>query len=312
MALFLASKLYDIIVLGAGPGGITSAIYSARKKFKTLVISGNIGGQAALSSEIENYTSYHLISGLDLARRFEEHLESIPEIEHHEGELAVSIQKISDGCFEVKTNRAKYCTKAIIISTGARPKKLGVPGEDEYASKGVFYCATCDGPLFANKVVGVIGGGNSAMDAALQLTRIAKKVFLVTIHGELRGDKVMEQKILAAKNVEVIYSARTTGINGEKLVSSFEVESPGGKRLIDVSGIFIEIGYVANTDFLKGFVQLNEWGEIITNKACETSVPGVFAAGDCTSTPEKQIIIAAGEGAVAALSAARYLGRKKE
>lgn len=303
--------MYDVIIVGAGPAGITAAIYCARARLDTLVVSKNVGGQAALSADVENYTGYQFISGAELARKFHSHLHEFSNVEHHEApEAAVKLERTEKG-FALETDAGAYEARTVIICSGANPRRLGVPGEKELLNRGVSYCAVCDAPLFKNKDVAVIGGGNSALDAALQLVKHASKVFVLTVNPELGGDAVVKEKLLAESRVKVIANAFTTAVLGTRFVEGIKYSQAGGpEQTLAVQGVFVEIGWTPATEFA-GLVEKNEFGEIKVDSACRTSVPGVFAAGDCTNVPEKQIIVAAGMGAVAALSAIKYLRKLK-
>jgi len=298
--------MYDLIIIGAGPAGITASVYAARKRMNILVIAGDIGGQAAWSGDIENYTGYQFVTGPDLAAKFEEHMRRY-RIEVKESEFAREVKR-SGNIVTVKSDKGEYQARSAIIASGKRSRELNVPGEKEFKNKGLTYCATCDGPLFSGKDVAVIGGGNSALDAALQLINIASKVYIVNTAAGLTGDEVMQEKIRNAGNVSIFNKTSVTGIFGEKMVSSLEIASQGQSRRLAVQGIFVEIGLIPNSECASG-VEKNERGEIKVNSRNETSVEGIFAAGDVTDVPEKQIIIAAGEGAKAALSAFRYLAQ---
>lgn len=312
--------MYDLIIVGAGPAGITAAVYAARKRMKSLVITEDIGGQAALSGDVENYTGYQFISGPELAMKFEEHMKKY-DIELKENEEVIEIKKKDNGVW-VKTDKGTHEAKTAIIASGKRSRELGVPGEKEFKNKGLTYCATCDGPLFPGKDVAVIGGGNSALDAALQLIKIAKYIYLINIGTRLGGDAIMREKVSTSKKVSILNDTQVTAILGDKLVSGIKVKSriPQKKNATDfaneektlsVQGVFVEIGLIPNTGFAKE-LERNKFGEIIVNCKCETSVPGIFAAGDVTSVYEKQIIIACGEGAKAALASFEYLTRMRE
>lgn len=295
----------DLIIIGAGPAGITAAVYAARKKLNFSVLTKDIGGQAAWSGDIENYTGYQFITGPDLALKFKEHLEKF-EFDLQEG---IGVNKIerNNQLFDVITSRSeRFSTKTVVVASGKSPRFLNVPGEIEYKNRGITYCATCDGPIFSNKVVAVIGGGNSALDAALQMIRIASRVYLINITDKLTGDPAMQEKIIAAKNVEILNNTKVLEIYGGKFVRGMKVETMGKVREIQLEGVFVEIGSVPNSDIID-FVDKNQFQEIVVNCTNETSVPGVFAAGDVTNVPEKQIIVAAGEGAKATLAAFRYL-----
>jgi len=297
----------DLVIIGAGPAGITAAVYAARKKMDFSVVTKDIGGQAAWSGEIENYTGYQFISGPELAQKFREHLEKF-EFELREGEEVVKVEA-KENFFEVRTiKEEKLLAKAVIIASGKRPKMLGIPGEKEFKNRGVTYCATCDGPLFSEKVVVVVGGGNSALDATLQMMKIAKRVYLININPQLGGDPVMREKVEGSPKVEVWNNTQMVEITGDKFVRAVKVIKEGKSEELLVEGVFVEIGSIPSSEIID-FVRKNNYGEIIVNCAAETSVPGVFAAGDVTNVPEKQIIVAAGEGAKATLSAFKYLSR---
>lgn len=300
--------LYDLIIIGAGPAGITAAVYAARKRIKFLVVSKDIGGQTAWSGDVENYTGYQFITGPDLAAKFEEHMRKY-NIEVKENEEAVELRKEGD-ILKIRTNKGEYESRTVIIASGKFSRELGVPGEKEFKNKGLTYCATCDGPLFAGKDVAVIGGGNSALDAALQLIRIAKKVYVINITKSLGGDAIMREKVETNKTVKVLNGAQVSAVMGERMVTGIKVRNSGKEEDIPVQGVFVEIGLIPNSNFAK-FIDKNEYGEIKINCKNETSVPGVFAAGDVTDVPEKQIVIAAGEGSKAALAAFRYLNQKR-
>ena len=298
--------MYDIIIIGAGPAGITAAIYAIRKRVNLLVISKDIGGQTAWSGDIENYTGYQFVTGPELTSKFEEHMRKYG-IPLKEGETVADIRKRDDRIV-VKTNKGTYESKTAIIASGKKSRELNVPGEKEFKNKGLTYCATCDGPLFAGKPVAIIGGGNSALDAALQLMRIASRVYLVNIAACLTGDPVMVEKIRKSGIVSVMNGAKVLGISGGKMVRGIKIEREGKAEDLAVEGVFVEIGLTPNSD-IAADVAKNSSGEIKVNAFNQTNVPGIFAAGDVTDVPEKQIIIAAGEGSKAALAAFRYLNQ---
>jgi alkyl hydroperoxide reductase subunit AhpF len=299
--------MYDLIIIGAGPAGITAAVYAARKKMSFLMVSQDIGGKAAWSGDIENYTGYQFISGPELVHKFEEHMRMYG-IAVKEGEEVLGIQKSGD-VFEVRTAKSVWQARALIICSGKRSRELGVPGEREFRNHGLTYCATCDGPLFSGKDVAVIGGGNSALDAVLQMMRIARKVYLINNTAVLGGDGVMREKITESALVTVINNARVVSVLGDKMIRQVVISRDAAKSVLDVQGIFVEIGLIPNSEFIPA-IEKNHLGEIVVNKRNETSVPGIFAAGDVTDVPEKQIIIAAGEGSKACLSAFRYLAQQ--
>ncbi|OGF50552.1 MAG: hypothetical protein A2231_05420 [Candidatus Firestonebacteria bacterium RIFOXYA2_FULL_40_8] len=298
--------MYELIIIGGGPAGVTASVYAARKKIDFLLLAGDIGGQAAWSGDIENYTGYQFVTGSDLTLKFEEHLRKY-KFPIKESEKVVDISKQSN-IITVKTEKDEYRSKALIIASGKRSLELNVPGEKEGKNRGVAYCATCDGPLFAGKDVAVIGGGNSALDAALQLTKIARKIYIINNTPALGGDKIMRDKLIKTANVSIINGAKVEKISGESVVSGIVINEDGASKEIPVQGIFVEIGLIPNSEFAN-ILEKNELQEIIVNNSCETNVPGVFASGDVTDVPEKQIIIAAGDGAKATLSAFKFLMR---
>jgi NADH-dependent peroxiredoxin subunit F len=304
-------KIYDVIIIGAGPAGITAAVYCARKYISCIVLTKDIGGQASWSGDIENYTGYQFITGPELVSKFEEHLKEY-NIEIRENEPVEGFSK-KDNLFEVKTSKSVYLSRTIIIASGKRSKDLNVLGEEGFRNKGVTYCATCDGPLFGGKDVVIAGGGNSALDAAIQLMKIANKVYIVNVSSDLTGDSIVREKVLKNENVTVFNSTEITEIKGEKFVSSVKIRNTenGEEKELSSQGVFVEIGLVPNSVFTS-LIDKNEKGEVTINCQSETNIPGVFAAGDVTNVMEKQIIIAAGEGAKAALRAFNYISRQEK
>jgi alkyl hydroperoxide reductase subunit F len=295
--------LYDLIIIGGGPAGITAAIYSARNKIDFMMITINIGGQVVLSSEIENYTGFQYITGEELKAKFQEHLKKYKfrlEIEE--------VKKIEkeNSLFKIITDSNFYLSKTAIVATGRRPRELRVPGEKEFKNRGVTYCAICDAPLFEGLDVAVIGGGNSGLEAVLQLIKIAKSINLIEINPQLKADKVLIEKAMASDKVRIWTNTRIEEIIGDKVVKGIKIKKNDKEIFLPIQGVFIEIGSVPNSEIVD-FVDKNEYGEIIVNCKCETNVPGLFAAGDVTNVPEKQIVVAAGEGCKAALSAFKYL-----
>ena len=299
--------MYDLIIVGAGPAGITAAIYAARKKLNFLVMTKDIGGQAGISADIENYTGYQYIAGPDLVKKFKDHMDEF-KMEVKEGEEAVRVEKIN-GTFRVKTDTETYESKTLIIATGAKPRTLNVPGEGKFKNRGVTYCATCDAPLFANMDVAVIGGGNSALDATLHLIKIANRIYSININLNFRGDGVMIEKVEKSDKVITLYNTKTLEILGDKMVSGIRLEKDGEQKILNVQGVFVEIGYVANSDLVANLVELNKRGEVVVDEHCKANLPGIFSVGDVSSAPYKQIVVAAGDGAKTALSAYEYLSR---
>jgi alkyl hydroperoxide reductase subunit AhpF len=271
------------------------------------VLTTNIGGQVTYVSQVENYTGFQYITGEELAAKFYEHLKYYGfDVKLEE------VKQIEPGndLFNVKTAYANYLSKTVIVATGRRPRELNVPGEREFKNRGVTYCATCDAPLFEGMDVAVVGGGNAGLEAVLQLMKIASKIYLIEIMPHLKADPILVEKATASEKVEVWTKTKVLEIIGEKTVNEIRVQRNGEVKVLPVQGVFVEIGSIPNSEIVD-FVEKNQWGEIIVNCACETSFPGLFAAGDVTNVPEKQIIIAAGEGCKAALSAFRYLSRKR-
>lgn len=301
--------MYELIIIGGGPAGMTAAVYAARKKLNTLLISYDIGGQVLWTTGIENYMGYQFIEGLELMKKFEEQVKQFP-LDMKTGEKVSSLSQTNGG-FEVRTDKGEsYQAKAAIIAAGKRPRQLNVPGEEKLRGRGVTYCAICDGPLFTGENVAVIGGGNSALEAAEDMFKIADHVYLVSL-TPLTGDQILIDKVKAANNLTMFLEHEVLEIKGESRVKGIKIRDLKSKqeRELDVGGIFIEIGLIPNSEPFKGIASLNGFGEIEVSCANETGVPGLFAAGDVTNIPEKQIVVAAGEGAKAALKAHRYLQR---
>lgn len=300
---------YDLIILGAGPAGMTAVVYSARKQLDVLVISDDIGGQATWSASIENYLGFILIPGVDLVEKFEEHIRifNVPQ----EYTCARRVSMHGDN-FQVDTEDDRtFYARAVIVATGKSPRLLDVPGEKEFRGRGVVYCATCDGPLFAGKTIAVVGGGNSGLDAAVQMLKICPKVYLLDIESKLKADPIMIRQVEKAPNVEILTRTAVNEIIGADFVTGAQVENldTHERKRLDLDGVFIEVGLAPNSGCVKDLLRLNPIGEIPVDCAARTGVPGLYAAGDVTDVPEKQIIIAAGDGAKAALGAYSYIVR---
>jgi len=301
--------MFEMVIIGGGPAGMTAAVYAARKKINTLLLSKDLGGQVLTTVGVENYMGYQFIEGPELMQKFEEQVKKFP-IDVKMGDGAVSVSRL-DGGFEIRTEKREvYQGKTAIIATGKRPRPLNVPGEDQFKGRGVTYCAICDGPLFADMKVAVIGGGNSALEAADDMVKIGEHVYLVSL-TPLTGDQVLIDKVKEASNTSVLTEHETQEILGDKFVSGIKIKDlkSGEVKSLEVGGVFVEIGLIPNSDLAKGLVNLNKLGEIEVNCTCETGIPGLYAAGDVTNIPEKQIVVAAGEGAKASLQAHRYLQR---
>ena len=305
--------MYDVIVLGAAAAGSSAAVYAARRKVSVRLIAGDFGGEIALTGEVENYLGFNKIRGFELAQKMKEQVE-YNEVPYDLGFLATKIKKNKDG-FEVTAKNIngeekKYQTKTVIVATGAHPKHLGVPGEKEFFHKGLTYCALCDAPLFKNKVVAVVGGGNGAISSALMLAQFAAKVYIIIRKAELSGEAVLVERLKKESKIELVNNTEITKVVGEKFVTGLEGKEKGGKKKkLELQGVFLSIGWEPNSDFID-FVKKNERSEIEIDRRAATSVPGIYAAGDVTDAPYKQLILAAGMGATAALSAIDYLNRK--
>lgn len=306
--------LYDLIIIGGGPAAMSAGIYSARKKLKTLLIAKELGGQPNEAWQIENYLGFEEISGVDLAQKFIKHLKKFSaDIKIKEREIVVEIKTGTTPIFEVKTKKETFETRAIIVAAGARPRKLNIPGEEKFQGRGVVYCATCDAPVFAGKTVAIAGSGNAGFSAALQLTKYAAQIYLINKYPDLKkGDAAWVEKIFQSPLIKVLNNSIIEEIKGDKFVSSIIIKnsSTGQTQEIETQGVFVEIGTSPDLHFLNELVKYNQKGEIIISAENNmSSCPGIFAAGDATNIPHKQIIIAAGEGAKAALSAYNYLQR---
>ncbi|MFH1382927.1 MAG: FAD-dependent oxidoreductase [Chloroflexota bacterium] len=304
--------MYDLLIVGGGPAGITAGVYAARKRLTTLLIAGDIGGQVNRTLGIENYLGYQFIEGPELISKFQTQMGQYP-IDRKIGNKVSRLETTEEGFTAITETGEEYQAKAAIVATGKRPKPLDVPGEKEFAGRGVTYCSICDGPIFAGQRVAVIGGGNSALEAALDMVKIAEHVDLITL-GKFTGDAVLVEKLHAANNLSVFLDHLTEKVEGQDFVKGIIIKSfkTGEKKQLRVNGVFVEIGMIPNSEPVRELVTLNNLGEVAVNCSCETGIPGLYAAGDVTDVPEKQIVVAAGEGAKAALQAHRYLQRLAE
>ena len=299
--------MYDVIILGAGAAGLTAAVYTCRKKLKTAILSIDVGGQTNLTSHIENYPGTGPMSGIELMQRFQN------EAIGFGAELimgkANKVDKIENGFRIGLANGEEYECKALILAYGKVPKSLGIEGEEKFMGRGVSTCVTCDAPLYKNREVAVIGGGNSAVEGALELATIAKKVYLVHRRAAFRADEATVEKLKNSEQIELVLNSIPSKVIGDKNVDGIGVENivTKEKREIKVDGVFIEIGYVVDTSFVQHLVKVNEKKEIIVDERGNTSCPGIFACGDITPVPFKQTVIGAGEGAKAALECYRWL-----
>ncbi len=303
--------VYDVIIVGAAAAGLTAAIYTARQAMSTLVIGKDVGGQALLTNDIQNYPGYDEIDGFTLTSKFEKQAKTFnAEIIYDE------VRHISeeDGRFIVKTSSKQFRSLTVILAFGKTPRDLGVPGEEKFKGRGLSYCATCDGPLYRGKTVAVVGSAEYAVDAAVMLSDIAAKVYLVSNRDRPIGDKDLLTNLESRKNVVFLSNSNVKEVAGDQTVETVKIlntKNSSAKEEYRVDGVFVEMGHVARTDFVKDLVNLNNRREVIVDKECQTSRKGVFAAGDVTDIPFKQIIISAGQGSTAALTAYNYLQKLK-
>jgi len=300
--------IYDLIIVGAGPAGMTAGIYAARLKLKTLLITKNFGGQVASKAvAIENWPGIQSIQAPDLVKKMEEHLKSL-DIEIVIDEV-LDIKKNAD--FTVLTKNKEYKCKAVILATGSEYRHLNVPGEKEYLGKGVSHCSVCDGPLFKNKDVAIIGGGNAGFETAIFLSNIAKKIYILEFSQEVKAFEQIQDIAKASGKIEIITQASVKEIRGEKFVNSIVFNEKDKERILEVQGVFVEVGYSPASSLAKNLVYLNNNGEIIVDsKTMQTNIKGLFAAGDVSANQFKQIVVSAGEGAKATLSAHNFIKHK--
>ncbi len=298
-------NLYDVIIVGAGPAGLSAALYCARRGLSAVVLSQDIGGQAATTASIENYPGIDFTDGLELMMTFKAQAEKYGAKVLLEEVTALA--KTSDG-FQVTSAKGQYTSTALILAQGLTHKHLNIPGEEKFNGHGVSYCATCDAPLFKGKNVVVVGGGNSAMDAALLLAKFCPQVTIITHNPEFRGERVLIDRMNEATNIAQMVNTATKEILGDTTLSGVVVERDGQEKTIPANGVFVEIGYTINPKLMLGLAALDERNQVVVNPYTNgTDIPGLFAAGDVTTIKQKQIVISAGEGARAALSVDAYL-----
>lgn len=324
--------MLDLIIIGGSAAATSAGIYAARRGLKFKIISKDFGGEVATSGEIGNWPGIKQTDGIALTQQFKDHLKFY-KVDVEEGIEVEKITKKPDGIFCITTKKGEpltmaaeklptpsasakmicdYEAKTVIVATGVHPRELNIPGEKEFLNKGVSYCTVCDGPLFGGKVVATIGGGNSALESGLMLADIASKVYVINKNPEFKGDQVLINNLKSKKNVRIIYNANTTEIIGQKFVTGLKYNAKDGEpQELKVDGVFVHIGMVPNSGLVGPEVEKNQFGEIKVGANCQTNIPGLYAAGDVTDVPFKQIVIAAGQGCIAVLSAVNYLNKLK-
>lgn len=308
----IATHEFDTVILGGGPAGLSAAIYAARGACSTAIIDTSmLGGQPTNYLELENYPGFGLVDGFDLMEKFEQHVDKfgVSKFPMQEIESIDLTSKIKT----IVTKEATFKTKTVIIATGAKSKKLGIPGEKEFIGRGVSYCAVCDGAFYKDKTVAVVGGGNAAVEEAMYLTKFANKVYIIHRRDTLRADKIVQERAFKNEKIEFIFDAIPKEIFGEDLVNTLVLENVKTNKSskLQVDGVFPYIGFSPNTDGLKG-LNCDETGFIITDESMQTSIEGVFAVGDVRKTPLRQVITAASDGAVGAVYAVKYLEKLAE
>lgn len=306
--------MYDLIIIGGGPAGVSAGIYAARKKIKFLLITESFGGQSAVASEIQNWVGTKSISGFDLAKKMEDHLMSQEGVEVEEGSPVEKVEKEKGGFKIILKNGKEFEARTILAASGGRRRRLGIPSEKEFENKGVAYCSTCDAPLFAKKTVAIVGGGNAALGAVKDLTAYADKVYLMVRGESIKGDPVLFEEIKKDKKAEILFNAEITEIFGDASSGGFvsgvkySDKKSGKIKELKLEGIFVEIGSVPNSEFLGGLVNKDGYGDVIVDHGSQkTSHTGIWAAGDITNLPYRQNIISASDGVKAVLSISDHL-----
>lgn len=322
--------MFDLIIIGGSAAAASAGVYAARRGLNFKIITKDFGGEVATSGEVGNYPGIPNTNGIELAAKFKEHLKFY-NVEPEEGVEVQKITRQEDGTFCITAKKdgsvgmaaeklpdrqepglkCDYVAKAVMVATGVHPRELNILGEKEFRNKGVSYCTVCDGPLFGGKAVAIIGGGNSALEAGLMMADIASKVYMINKNPEFKGDVILLDNLKTKTNVEFTYNAVTGQIMGEQFVTGFKYKTGDQEQELKVEGIFVHIGMIPNSGLVPADVQKNNYGEIIVDKNCQTNVPGLYAAGDVTDIPFKQIVMAAAQGTCALLSAVQYLNKIK-
>ncbi len=308
--------MFDLIIIGGSAAATAAGIYAARRGLNFKIITKDLGGEVATSGEIGNWPGISQTDGITLANQFKEHIEFY-KVEPEEGVEVEQVIRQTNGTFLISANKdngekTEYTAKAVIITTGVHPKALNIPGEKEFRNKGVSCCTVCDGPLFSGKAVAIIGGGNSALEAGLMMADISNRVYMINKNPQYKGDTILLDNLKLKKNVEFFYNALTSEIIGDKFVTGLRYKDKEGKgQELKVEGIFVHIGMIPNSGLAPADVAKNGFNEIIIDANCATNIPGLYAAGDVTNVPFKQIVIATGQGCIAVLSAVQYLNKIK-
>lgn len=302
---------YDLIIIGGASAGLTAAIYAARRAMKTLILTKDIGGQLATTPDVENYPGYESIEGWTLSEKMRQQAEkSGAQLKFAE---VTAIDKKDEDNFVVTAGGTTYTARTVLLAFGKTPRNLDVPGEKEFQGKGVSYCATCDMPLYKTRTVAVVGGGNSALDAAIYGSQICQKIYLIHRRDQYRGEQVLIDRMKAKANIEPVYNTVVKEVKGDTIIRQLALQNvvTNEQRTLDIEGVFVEIGYIVKAEFVKHLVEMTEKNEIVTDKHLMTSTPGLFAAGDLTTSIYKQAVVSAGEGCIAALAAYEYLMKKE-
>ncbi len=305
--------VYDLIIIGGGPGGLSAGIYAKRAALHTVLIEKlSPGGQVAITDTVENYPGFEKISGMELSEKFKSHAE-VYSLEVRSNEVLAVEPGLEFHTVRLDSGE-ELTAHAVILATGGSPRKLGIPGENEYYGKGVSYCATCDGFFYRDRTVVVVGGGDSAATEALYLSKIAKKVYIAHRRDELRASKILQQRLISDCNIEIMWKTVLTAIKADSSgVNSVDLKDTqtGEQRQLEVEGAFIFIGFIPNNQLVPAGVKMNAEGYVVTDERCETSIPGIYAIGDLREKYARQIVLAAGDGCTAALAAAHYVETKK-